>query len=160
MLCGGHFSPNGGVLRTISESGCQNRLADQQLHQLLEKVDWDLAEQAHQQGCLFCRGKLHRADYDRKPRGGPEWDYRYSFCCAQEGCRRRRTPESVRFMGRRVYAGLSELVRANHSTRGANENSTLGQLLGYERASQSEAKAYLHQTEHSNALPASWRCPG
>jgi len=94
------------VLTTSSESWCQNQLADQQLHQLLEKVDLDLAEQARQQGCLFCRGKLHRADYDRKPRGGPEWDYRYSFCCAQEGCRRRRTPESVRFMGRRVYAGL------------------------------------------------------
>lgn len=106
MLRGGHFSPNGGVLTTSSESWCQNQLADQQLHQLLEKVDLDLAEQAHQQGCLFCGGKLHRADYDRKPRGGPEWDYRYSFCCAQEGCRRRRTPESVRFMGRRVYAGL------------------------------------------------------
>ena len=48
--------------------------------------------QAHQQGCLFCGGKLHRADYERKPRGGPEWDYRYSFCCAREGCRRRQTP--------------------------------------------------------------------
>ena len=106
MLCGGHFSPNGGVLTTGSESWCQNQLADQQLHQLLEKVDWDLAGQARQRGCLFCGGKLHRADYDRKPRGGPEWDYRYSFCCAQEGCRRRRTPESVRFLGRRVYAGL------------------------------------------------------
>ena len=94
------------MLTTRSESWCQNQLADQQLHQLLEKVDLDLAEQARQQGCLFCRGKLHRADYDRKPRGGPEWDYRYSFCCAQEGCRRRRTPESVRFLGRRVYAGL------------------------------------------------------
>jgi hypothetical protein len=31
---------------------------------------------------------------------------RYSFCCAEEDCRRRRTPESVRFLGRRVYAGL------------------------------------------------------
>jgi len=122
------------VLRTISESGCQNRLADQQLHQLLEKVDWDLAEQAHQQGCLFCRGKLHRADYDRKPRGGPEWDYRYSFCCAREGCRRRRTPESVRFMGRRVYAGLvvvlvSALVQGLKPERVAR----LRQALGIDR---------------------------
>jgi hypothetical protein len=49
---------------------------------------------------------FHRADYDRKPRGGPQWDRRYSFCCAEEDCRRRRTPESVRFLGRRVYAGL------------------------------------------------------
>jgi hypothetical protein len=79
---------------------------DQELHQLLEKVDADLAHEACQKGCLHCQGKLHRADYDRKPRGGPQWDRRYSFCCAQEDCRRRRTPESVRFLGRRVYAGL------------------------------------------------------
>ncbi len=31
---------------------------------------------------------------------------RFSLCCAREGCRRRHTPPSVRFMGRRVYAGL------------------------------------------------------
>jgi len=88
------------------ETWCQSHLADQELHQLLEKVDADLAQEARQIGCLFCRGKLHRADYGRKPRGGPQWDRRYSFCCAQEDCRRRRTPESVRFLGRRVYAGL------------------------------------------------------
>ena len=88
------------------ETWCQNHLADQQLFQLLEKVDADLAEAAYQQGCLYCGAKLHRANYDRKPRGGPQWDWRYSFCCAQEDCRRRRTPESVRFLGRRVYAGL------------------------------------------------------
>jgi hypothetical protein len=88
------------------ETWCQSHLADQKLHQLLEKVDADLAQEACQKGCLFCRGKLHRADYGRKPRGGPQWDRRYSFCCAEEDCRRRRTPESVRFLGRRVYAGL------------------------------------------------------
>jgi hypothetical protein len=88
------------------ETWCQSHLADQELHQLLEKVDADLAQEDCQQGCLYCNGKLHRADYDRKPRGGPQWDRRYSFCCAEEDCRRRRTPESVRFLGRRVYAGL------------------------------------------------------
>ena len=88
------------------ETWCQSHLADQQLHQLLEKVDADLAQEAGQEGCLYCHGKLHRADFDRKPRGGPQWERRYSFCCAQEDCRRRRTPESVRFLGRRVYAGL------------------------------------------------------
>ena len=88
------------------ETWCQSHLADQQLHQLLEKVDADLAQEAGQEGCLYCHGKLHRADFDRKPRGGPQWERRYSFCCAEEDCRRRRTPESVRFLGRRVYAGL------------------------------------------------------
>ena len=92
--------------RQNGETWCQNHLAEQELFQLLEKVDADLAEAACNLGCLFCGGKLHRADYDRKPRGGPPWEWRDSFCCAKEGCRRRRTPESVRFLGRRVYAGL------------------------------------------------------
>ncbi len=65
----------------LGESWCQNHLADQQLYQLLEKVDAD-------------------------SRGGPQWEVRFSFCCAKEGCRRRHTPPSVRFLGRRVYAGL------------------------------------------------------
>jgi len=91
---------------SVGESWCQNHLADQQVYQLLEKVDADLTEEARSKGCLFCGGKLHRSDYDRKPRGGPQWAERFSLCCAQEGCRRRHTPPSVRFLGRRVYAGL------------------------------------------------------
>jgi hypothetical protein len=94
------------VKHETKETWCQSHLADQQLHQLLEKVDADLAKEAGLQGCLYCHGKLHRADFDRKPRGGPQWERRYSFCCAQQDCRRRRTPESLRFLGRRVYAGL------------------------------------------------------
>jgi hypothetical protein len=90
----------------VGESWCQNHLADQQVYQLLEKVDGDLVEDARQHDCVHCGGKLHRSDYDRKPRGGPQWDVRFSLCCASEGCRRRHTPPSVRFMGRRVYAGL------------------------------------------------------
>ena len=90
----------------VGESWCQNHLADQQVYQLLEKVDGDLTEETRQQGCARCGGKLHRSDYDRKPRGGPQWELRFSLCCAREGCRRRHTPPSVRFMGRRVYAGL------------------------------------------------------
>lgn len=90
----------------IGETWCQNHLADQQLFQLLEKVDSDLAAEAKTKGCLHCGGKLYRGDYERKPRGGPQWDQRYSFCCGKEGCRRRNTPESVRFLGRRVYAGF------------------------------------------------------
>jgi hypothetical protein len=51
---------------------------------------------------------LHSARYLRKPRGrpcllGPEHDLRFSFCCAVDGCRRRGTPPSLRFLGRKVY---------------------------------------------------------
>jgi hypothetical protein len=35
---------------------------------------------------------------------------RWSFCCGQEGCRKRATPPSVRFLGRRVYDGLLFVV--------------------------------------------------
>lgn len=31
---------------------------------------------------------------------------RLSFCCALDGCRRRNTPPSVRFLGRKVYLGV------------------------------------------------------
>jgi hypothetical protein len=50
---------------------------------------------------------LHRGNYGRKPRGGllqlaeEEHSIRYSFCCAK--CRKRITPPSVRFLGRKVY---------------------------------------------------------
>ena len=79
---------------------------------MLEKVDADLAERARLQGCRHCGGKVHRADYERKPRGGARWDERFSFCCAVAGCRRRLTPASVRFLGRRVYAGLVVVLLA------------------------------------------------
>jgi hypothetical protein len=35
---------------------------------------------------------------------------RLSFCCANDGCRKRATPESVRFLGRRVYLGAVIVV--------------------------------------------------
>ena len=76
----------------------------------MENVDADLAEVVRLQGCCHCaEGKLHRADYKRKPRGVPSWPdepKRISFCCHREGCRRRHTPPSVRFLGRRVYGGV------------------------------------------------------
>ena len=84
-------------------------LRDTRLYDLLYRLDEDLAARARAEGC-GCGGVLHRARYPRKPRGGPpdlgaEHEGRLSFCCAREGCRRRKTPPSVRFLGRRVYFG-------------------------------------------------------
>ena len=82
-------------------------LVDGRLFKLLEKVDDDLAEEALEGGCEYCgEEKLHRGDYKREPRGGPGWDKRRSFNCAKEDCRKRKTPRSVRFLGRRVYIGV------------------------------------------------------
>lgn len=102
---------------TIGENWCQHHLADGTLYSLLEKSDQDLVELARQKGCLHCAlGKLHRADYRRKPRGmkcwpeDPDQTKRFSLCCDQEGCRRRHTPPSVRFLGRRYYGGVVAIL--------------------------------------------------
>lgn len=87
---------------------CHAFLADSTFHDLLFRFDQDLAASVQAQGCR-CGGVLHSARYPRKPRGvprpvlGPAYETRLSFCCAQDGCRRRTTPPSVRFLGRRVY---------------------------------------------------------
>lgn len=85
-------------------------LQDRTFYATLARFDEDLAAEVRARGCP-CGGRLHRADYPRKPRGGPadlgpEYDWRHSFCCDREGCRRRATPASLRFLGRRVYLGV------------------------------------------------------
>jgi hypothetical protein len=95
------------------EGPMESLLQDRKLPRLLEKVDQDLAEEGRKGGCRHCGGKVHRADYERKPRGGPVgWDKRDSFCCAEDGCRRRLTPPSVRFLGRRVYVAVVVVLMA------------------------------------------------
>jgi len=90
-------------------------LQDARLYEILHRLDVDLAQTARASGCQYCDGVLHSAHYARKPRGGPrglaaEIDRRLSFCCARDGCRRRTTPPSVRFLGRRVYFGAVVLL--------------------------------------------------
>ncbi len=81
----------------------------------LFEVDQAIAERIRSEGCPHCGGPLHVSNYPRKPRGIPDglpgcWDLRLSFCCGREGCRRRRTPPSVRFHGRRVFAAVVFLL--------------------------------------------------
>jgi hypothetical protein len=82
-------------------------LSDASFRSLLLTADFELAEEMRGGGCAFCGGALHAAHFLRKPRGGPELppghDLRLSFCCAVDGCRKRCTPPSVRFLGRRIY---------------------------------------------------------
>ena len=96
---------------------CQEVLGDARLWELLGRIDGDLSAAARSGGCLICGGALHRSSYPRKPRGGPSdlsgYDRRDSFCCAREGCRKRLTPPSLRFLGRKVYlAAVVVLVSA------------------------------------------------
>lgn len=87
----------------------QTLLGNSRLYSLLARLDEDLARQCREKGCP-CAGILHSARYPRKPRGVPKkheasWSSRFSFCCALDGCRKRSTPPSFRFLGRRVFAG-------------------------------------------------------
>ena len=72
-------------------------------------IDQELAEEVRAEKCPSCGCHLHCANYPRKPRGPrdlpEEYRYRLSFCCARDGCRKRVTPPSVRFLGRKVYLG-------------------------------------------------------
>lgn len=104
----------------------------------LFSIDQDLANSTRQKACP-CGGRLHCANYPRKPRGGgdalPEqYDYRLSFCCDRDGCRKRATPPSVRFLGRKVYLGavviLVAAMRQGPAPRRVRE---LSRLFGADR---------------------------
>lgn len=100
-------------------------LHDARLFELLPRIDEDLAEEARRGGCPHCGGRLDSARYPRKLRAalelGPDYEYRLSFCCAGRDCRRRLTPPSVRFLGRRVYAGAVVLVASVLDGSGSSE---------------------------------------
>lgn len=92
----------------------QSLLQDSSLFELLLRMDEEAAGEARRGGCV-CGGVLHGASYERKPRGGPAGlapgsAIRFSFCCAREGCRRRMTPSSLRFLGRKVFFGVLVLL--------------------------------------------------
>lgn len=90
----------------------QSLLGDATFHNLLLAFDADLAQAARDGRCRVCGGALHSAKFARKPRGracklGPEHDQRFSFCCAVDLCRKRETPPSLRFLGRKVYVAAT-----------------------------------------------------
>lgn len=82
----------------------------------LTAIDEGIVERVAARRCVHCGGPLYRGDYPRKPRGGlagaamDAFERRFSLCCGREGCRRRATPPSVRFLGRRVYVGAVVVV--------------------------------------------------
>ena len=94
------------------------------------------------------RGRLHRADYRRSPRGGPadlpeQCCSRFSFCCDRDGCRKRATPPSVRFLGKKVYLGavvvLISAMRQGPTPRRVGE---LSRLFGVDAATITRWQAF------------------
>jgi hypothetical protein len=93
-------------------------IADDKLFALLDAEDARVTAKTKAAGCLRCGGRLDRANYPRKPRGGSvgaageRLDRRRSLCCARTGCRSRATPPSLVFLGRRVYLAVVVVVEA------------------------------------------------
>jgi hypothetical protein len=114
-------------------------MADATFHELLLDFDQDIAIAARRERCLLCRGMLHSARYRRKPRGRPAGlgeahDWRFSFCCALDGCRTRKTPPSLRFLGRKVYlAAMVVLIAIMREGATAARMRHLSTLVGVNR---------------------------
>jgi hypothetical protein len=126
-------------------------LSDARLYAVLLRIDENLAEQVRGEGCGLCGGVLHRADYPRKPRGGPAGlsnaeTVRFSFCCAREGCRSRKAPPSVRFLGRRVYLGMAVLLSlAFEGPLSRRRVARLRDLLGVDERTLRRWRAWWHE---------------
>jgi hypothetical protein len=82
----------------------------------LTQADARISAAVAAEGCPYCGGPLHTANYRRKPNGGAfaeAWEtfsLRHSLCCGRQGCRRRVLPPSLRFLGRRVYLEVAVLL--------------------------------------------------
>jgi hypothetical protein len=117
----------------------QALLADKRFHGLLLDFDRDMADAARDEGCR-CGGVLHSARYQRKAKGLPAgldreaYCWRFSFCCAVDGCRGRKTPPSLRFLGARVYlAPMVVLISAMLHGATPPRIARLSQLFGVDR---------------------------
>lgn len=139
---------------------CQALLRDASLYEQLLAFDHDLAAEARAAGCAFCAGILHSARYPRKPRGGledlgPDYATRLSFCCAADGCRRRTTPPSVRYLGRRVYLGaVVVLVTAMVGGITASRAAQMREWLGVSVRTLKRWRAWWRETFVASAF---WR---
>jgi len=127
-------------------------LADAKFHEQLLVFDRDLSATARRAGCRLCGGTLHSAQFARKPRGGPaglgkDYRQRFSFCCAVDGCRKRATPASLRFLGRKVYlATVVTLIAAMLNGTTAARLARLSTVPGIDRRTLVRWRAWWRST--------------
>jgi hypothetical protein len=121
------------------EQTIEQILRDTRFYELLLGFDRKIAESAHADRCAKCGAALHWGSWERKPRGGPidlgpRHRLRFSLCCAADGCRKRETPGSLRFLGRKVYFGaMVVLISAMQSGLNLQRMRRLKELVGVSR---------------------------
>jgi hypothetical protein len=124
----------------------------EKFYHVLDRIDAELAETTRRARCRRCGGVLHSARYRRKPRGGPpdlpsSYERRASYCCDVDGCRKRATPPSVRFLARRVYLGaVVVLASAMQHGISASRASQLKELFGASRQTLARWRAWWLET--------------
>lgn len=118
----------------------QELLSDARFHQLLLEFDADLAAAARAGKCVLCRSVMHCANYRRKLRGplarllSDEQCVRFSVCCSRRRCRKRKTPPSLRFLGRKAYlAAMVVLIAAMQHGATAVRVQRLSAMFGVSR---------------------------
>ena len=117
----------------------QQLLGDAAFYRLLLRFDEELAAAERPKGCRVCGKSLEASDFPRKPRGmardlGERFAERLSFCCADRTCRKRRTPPSLRFLGRKVYlGGIVVLIAAMRCGASPVRMRRLQELVGVSR---------------------------
>jgi len=125
---------------------------DPWLYAILLQIDKDLAAGTREKGCPHCGGVLHSASYPRKLNKScvsPDEKeiVRFSFCCSAEGCRRRTTSPSVRFLGRKRYLSVVVILlgamRHNLTQRRVEE---LENLVGISRRTLSRWQRWWQNT--------------
>lgn len=144
--------------------------------QVLARRDEAHAQAVRAARCPHCGGPLHAAHYLRKawgagPVAGPPPEAalrkRWSWCCGRRGCRRRVTPESWRFHGRRFYVAPVVLVLAAQATGAAvattgwerPDRRTVGRWREWWRVVFARSRRWLELLAHGMAVPVS-RLPG
>lgn len=116
-------------------------------------IDYDLAARTQAAGCRHCGGSLHLDGWLRKPRGlgfdpTPQERTRLGLSCSR--CKRRTTPPSVRFFGRKVYvAPLFLVISALQRRRRTRQ---LCELLGVDRRTVSRWRQWWHEAFVTTAV--------
>lgn len=93
---------------------------DANFHLQLFKLDQTILAETSEAGCPYCSGPLYQAHYPRTPFGVPVdmrqfYEQRFSLCCGQ--CRRRTTPQSVRFLGPRRFVAFVMVLLSSQQAR-------------------------------------------